>query len=191
MKNIVVSLKILGVFTLLTGMVYPLLVWAVGQTLFNKQANGSLIYEHNKLIGSELIGQPTDTSIYFSPRPSAIGYNPLPSGGSNWGLTNTKLKQAFVQRKQHFAAQNAIDTLHQSVPAEMLFASASGLDPHISPQAALLQVDKVANARHFTTTQRQQLLKAVNENTKGRQLGIFGEPTVNVLLLNLAVDKIK
>lgn len=191
MKNIVVSLKILGVFTLLTGILYPMLVWALGQTLFNKQANGSLIYEHNKLLGSALIGQPTDTSIYFTSRPSAIGYNPLPSGGSNWGLTNAKLKQAFAQRKQTFASQNGIDTLRQTLPAEMLFASASGLDPHISPQAALFQVDKVANARHFSATQRKQLLEAVQQNTEGRQLGILGEARVNVLLLNLALDKIK
>lgn len=144
----------------------------------------------NKIIGSKLIGQQFDSIIYFIPRPSAISYNPLPSGGSNYGLTNSKLKQQVDERKRHFIEFNQLDSLTQ-IPAEMLFASASGLDPHISKQSALLQVNRIANARNFDSAKKQQLIDCVNRLTEKPQILVLGEERVNVLLLNLEVDKLK
>ena len=145
---------------------------------------------NNKIIGSELIGQQFDSTIYFTSRPSAISYNPLPSGGSNYGLTNSKLKQLVMERKQHFIELNQLDSLNE-IPSEMLFASASGLDPHISRQSALLQVNRIANSRNFNTAQKQQLIVIVNRITEKPQILVLGKERVNVLLLNLELDKIK
>lgn len=190
MKTIIISLKIFLLFTVLTGIIYPLFVTGFAQLLFPSKANGSLIIKDNKIIGSELIGQQFDSTIYFTSRPSAISYNPLPSGGSNYGLTNSKLKQQVDERKQHFIEFNQLDSLTQ-IPAEMLFASASGLDPHISKQSALLQVNRIANARNFGIAQKQQLIACVNSLTEKPQILVLGEERVNVLLLNLELDKLK
>jgi potassium-transporting ATPase KdpC subunit len=190
MKTFIISLKTLLFFTVLTGIIYPLFVTGVAQSIFPAKANGSLIIKDNKAIGSELIGQQFDSAIYFTSRPSAISYNPLPSGGSNYGLTNSKLKELVNQRKQQFIAFNQLDSL-TAIPSEMLFASASGLDPHISVKAALLQVNRIAKARNFNTTQKQQLFQCIKQQTEAPQLLVLGEERVNVLLLNLEVDKIK
>jgi potassium-transporting ATPase KdpC subunit len=190
MKTLVISLKIFLFFTVLTGIIYPLLVTGIAQIVFPAKANGSLIFKNNQLIGSELIGQQFDSVIYFSSRPSAVSYNPLPSGGSNYGLTNVKLKNLVDERKYKFIDINQLDSL-TAIPSEMLFASASGLDPHISPDAALLQVDRIAKARNFNTEQKQKLMQIVKENTKGPQYLCLGEDRINVLLLNLRVDEIK
>ena len=190
MKTFGIALKIFLVFTILTGIVYPLLVMGIAQVVFPHQANGSLILKDNKIIGSELIGQQSDSTIYFTSRPSAIGNNPLPSGGSNYGLTSKKLKDQFVERKNRFIAFNQLDK-NAEVPSEMLFASASGLDPHISPEAALLQINRIAKARYFNNTQKQRLKALVAEMTEAPQLGCLGESRVNVLLLNIALDKLR
>lgn len=190
MKTVIISLKILLFFTGLTGIFYPLFIHGVSQLLFPSKANGSLLYKDQKIIGSELIGQQFDSTIYFISRPSAISYNPLPSGGSNYGLTNSKLKQQVVERKQHFIAFNQLDSLTE-IPAEMLFASASGLDPHISKQSALLQVNRIANARNYSVGQKQKLIASVNYLTEKPQILILGEERVNVLLLNLELDNLK
>jgi potassium-transporting ATPase KdpC subunit len=190
MKTIIISLKIFLFFTVLTGIIYPLLVTGVAQALFPSKANGSLIYKDQKIIGSELIGQQFDSTIYFTPRPSAILYNPLPSGGSNYGLTNSKLKQQVDERKQHFIEFNQLDSITE-IPAEMLFASASGLDPHISRQSALLQVNRISNARHFNAVQKQNLIACVNRLTEKPQIKVLGEERVNVLLLNLELNKLQ
>jgi potassium-transporting ATPase KdpC subunit len=190
MKTIIISLKIFLFFTVLTGVIYPLFVTGFAQLVFRSKANGSLVIMDNKIIGSELIGQQFDSTIYFSSRPSAISYNPLPSGGSNYGLSNTKLKQQVVERKQHFIQFNQLDSLTE-LPAEMLFASASGLDPHISKQSALLQVNRIATARNYGVAQKQQLIACVNRLTEKPQILVLGEERVNVLLLNLELDKLK
>ena len=190
MKTLIISLKIFLFFTVLTGVLYPLFVTGIAQVVFPAKANGSLLIKDNKKIGSELIGQQFDSTIYFSSRPSAISYNPLPSGGSNYGLTNSKLKQQVIERKQHFIKFNQLDSLSQ-IPAEMLFASASGLDPHISKQSALLQVNRIATARNFNVAQKQQLIACVNRLTEKPQILVLGEERVNVLLLNLELDKIR
>lgn len=190
MKTFGIALKIFLVFTILTGILYPLLVTGIAQVVFPHQANGSLILKDNKIIGSELIGQQFDSTIYFSSRPSAIGNNPLPSGGSNLGLTSAKLKAQVTERRNKFITFNQLDR-NTEVPSEMLFASASGLDPHISPEAARLQINRIATARHFSNTQKERVKALVAEMTEGPQLGCLGESRVNVLLLNIALDNVK
>ena len=190
MKTLSIAIKIFLVFTILTGVLYPLLVTGIAQIVFPHQADGSLILKDNKIIGSELIGEQFDNTIYFTSRPSATGNNPLPSGGSNYGLTNVKLKAQVTERKTKFIAFNQLDK-NAEVPSEMLFASASGLDPHISPEAAQLQINRIARARYFNDTQKQKLKTLVAEMSEAPQLMCLGENRVNVLLLNIALDKLK
>lgn len=189
MKTLIVSIKIFLFFTLLTGIIYPLFITGVTQIVFPAKANGSLITRNDKVIGSELIGQQFDSTIYFSSRPSVISYKPIPSGGSNYGPTNIKLKNLVVERKKQFIAFNQLDSL-AVIPSEMLFASASGLDPHISPNAALLQVDRVAKARGFDSSHAQQLVNLINRQTENLQFSLLGEPRINVLILNIELDKL-
>ena len=190
MKTIIISLKLFFLFTLLLGLAYPLLITGVAQIAFPEKANGSLILRDNKIIGSELIGQQFDSATYFWPRPSAINYNPIPSGGSNYALTNSKLREIVYHRKQQFITSNFLDST-VIIPSEMLFASASGLDPHISKKAALLQVNRIAKARKFNSIQQQKLLECVEKFTEAPQYLVLGIERVNVLLLNLEIDKIK
>ncbi len=189
MKTLIVSVKTFLLFTILTGVIYPLFITGVAQLLFPAKANGSLIIKDHKVIGSELIGQQFDSTIYFSSRPSAVSYNPLPSGGSNYGLTNVILKKQVSERKKQFLVFNGLDSL-TVIPSEMLFASASGLDPHISPKAALIQVNRIANARGFNSSQKQQLIDLIYDKTEQPQFSLFGEPRVNVLILNIEIEKI-
>jgi len=190
MKTLKISLKIFLFFTILTGIVYPLFITGVAQLIFPVKANGSLIVKNNIIIGSKLIGQQFDSIIYFSSRPSAISYNPLPSGGSNYGLTNSKLKELVSERKKQFIAFNQLDSL-TVIPSEMLFASASGLDPHISHEAVMLQFDRIVNARNFNTVQIQKLKQCIEQQTEKPQFFCLGETSVNVFLLNLEIDKIQ
>jgi K+-transporting ATPase ATPase C chain len=181
-------MKIFLFFTVLTGIVYPLLVTCITQVAFHEKANGSLIVFDNRTIGSSLIGQQFDSSRYFISRPSAILYDPLPSGASNYGLTNARLKNLVEGRKRKFIDFNQLDS-STVIPSEMLFASASGIDPHISQKAALLQVDRIAKARNFNTAEKQDLLQKVVSLTEEPQFSILGEERVNVLILNLELDK--
>lgn len=190
MKTLSIALKIFLLFTVLTGIVYPLLVTGIAQVVFPHQANGSLILKDNKLIGSELIGQKFDSTIYFSSRPSAIENNPIPSGGSNYGLTSAKLKAQVTERKSKFIKFNQLEQ-NAEIPSDMLFASASGLDPHISPEAADLQINRIAKARNFSNVQKQKLKTLVEKMSESPQLAFLGENRVNVLLLNIALDKLK
>ncbi|NTV84795.1 MAG: K(+)-transporting ATPase subunit C, partial [Bacteroidales bacterium] len=144
----IIAIKFLLIMTVLTGVIYPFFMTGVAQLVFPAKANGSLVKAGGKNIGSELIGQKFDSSIYFWSRPSAIDYNPIPSGASNLGPTSDELKKQVEERRRLFATNNSIaDT--SAIPKEMLFASASGLDPHISPEAALLQLKRVALARNL------------------------------------------
>jgi K+-transporting ATPase ATPase C chain len=187
MKSFITALKIFLVLTVLTGIIYPVIVTGIAQVAFPVKANGSLISADRKTIGSELIGQEFDSAIYFSSRPSIIYYNPLPSGGSNYGLTNSKLKNLVSERRKQFLAFNQLDSL-TDIPSEMLFASASGLDPHISQKAAFLQVDRVANARNFNAAQKQNLVQMIKSLTETPQFIVLGKERVNVLLLNLELN---
>lgn len=187
--QILISIKIFALFTILLGLVYPLFITGIAQLTFPEKANGSLIIQNNKLIGSELIGQKFDSTIYFSSRPSVIDYNPLPSGASNLGPTSSKLKQQVADRKELWVKSNPI-TDPENIPSEMLFASASGLDPHISPKAALLQVDCIAEVRQLSDDTKQKLIQTVKELSESPQFGFLGEDRINVLLLNIELDKL-
>jgi len=186
----IIAIKILLVMTVLTGLIYPFFMTGVAQLAFPAKANGSLVKEGDKIIGSELIGQKFDSSIYFWPRPSAIDYNPIPSGASNLGPTSDKLKKQVEERRRLFATNNSI-TDTSAIPKEMLFASGSGLDPHISPEAALLQVRRVAMARKLNEAQKQKVEQLIKNKTQEPQFLLFGEPRINVFKLNLALDSIK
>lgn len=175
---------------LLTGVVYPLTMTGISQLLFHHKANGSLIFKGNTLIGSELIGQQFDSSIYFWSRPSAIKYNPLPSSGSNFGPSSDKLKNLVSERRALWLnATNQVGNI--DIPAEMIFASASGLDPEISPKAALAQADRVAFSRSYTNRQKKQMMQIISGLSKKPQYLVFGEPRINVFELNLSIDSIR
>lgn len=181
--------SMLLVMTLITGIAYPLLATGVAQMLFPHQANGSLIEKNGKPIGSELIGQNFDDPKYFWGRPSATApqpFNGTASNGSNQGPTNPALRDAVQQRID--ALRKADPGNAAPVPADLVTASGSGLDPDISPAAARYQMARVARMRHLSVVQVQEL---VAKFTQGRQLGFLGEPRVNVLQLNLALDGVQ
>lgn len=185
-KHIKPALLMLLFFTALTGVVYPLAVTLFAQTLFPGQANGSLLGSDEQPLGSELIGQAFNRPEYFWGRPSAtspVPYNGGASGGSNQGPTNPALIDAVQARIK--ALRDADPENTQQVPVDLVTASASGLDPHISPAAAAYQISRVAKARHLS---RDSVLDLVEHYTEPRQWGILGESRVNVLKLNLALD---
>lgn len=171
----------------LTGLAYPGIVTGLAQLLFPRQANGSLLEVDGRVVGSELIGQPFNRPEYFHPRPSAAGsgYDAAASAGTNKGPTDRKLADTLI-------AGNVARVIEEDgaergrIPADMVTASASGLDPHISPSNAQLQVTRVARARGVSPEAVAALMR---QHTEGRQFGILGEPRVNVLLLNLALDR--
>ena len=187
MKQFKTSILSLGVLILGTGLLYPLAITAIGQTFFPRTANGSLIYGRDgKPIGSHLIGQPFDDPKYFWSRPSATGpfpYNAAASSGSNLGPTNESLLKTVHDR---------VDALHKAdpdnknpIPVDLVTASGSGLDPHISPAAALYQVKRVAHLRAMSESTLEEMIQ---RHTQGRLFGLLGEPAVNVLELNLELD---
>lgn len=187
MKELKPAILMFVVFTIICGGIYPAVVTGIASVAFPRQAKGSFITDKSgKEIGSALIGQPFSDTKYFWPRPSAtpeFGYNPTASGGSNSGPTNPGFIKTVGDR---------VKALHDtgitgSVPADLVEASASGLDPHITPEAAKVQIARVAKARGMTM---EELKKLVAAHTEDRQLGFLGEPRVNVLELNLELDKL-
>lgn len=172
------------VLTFLTGVLYPLLVTAISNAVFFEKAAGSLVRSGENFVGSELIGQKFESPRYFHSRPSAVEYNPLPSGGSNLGLTSADLKKIVDERTAKLTADNPGAG---SPPADLLFASGSGLDPHISVAAADFQTARVARVRVLDVS---AVHKIVNDLTERRQFDMLGEPRVNVLRLNLAIDEL-
>lgn len=185
MKHLLTSIKILLFFTIVLGFAYPIVMTKISQLLFPNNSNGAILSRDGQIIGSKLIGQNFEKPEYFWSRPSAISYNPLPSGGSNQGQSSKSLKQSYDERRAKILSTNPGAG---EPPQDLLFASASGLDPHISPKAAIFQINRVARARSMSINEVEKLVK---EYAKGRQWGIFGEPTVNVLSLNIALDKMQ
>jgi len=182
-KNLIVAIRFTVVTTIVFGLGYPLLVTGLSQWLFPKQANGSLIVKDGQVIGSRLIAQGFSSDKYFHPRPSAAGngYDPTASGGSNLGPTN----QTLVTRVQQDVAKWQRENPGMPIPADLVTTSGSGLDPDISPASAEFQVTRVAKARGISA---EELRRIVAKHTQPRQYGIFGEPRVNVLELNLDLD---
>jgi K+-transporting ATPase ATPase C chain len=186
LKILFPALRMLLVLTIITGVAYPLVITAAAQVLFPTQANGSLILNGETVIGSSLIGQNMNGDVrYFWSRPSAINYAPMPSGGSNLAPTSATLQTAVAERADVFITSNSLTTASGLVPAEMVFASGSGLDPHISPAAARLQAGRVAAARGLDAA---QVLALIDGLVEAPQWGFLGQERVNVLLLNLALD---
>jgi len=184
MKTVWISIRMLATLSVLTGLIYPLMMTGVAQWFFPHQANGSMIMEHDSTVGSALVGQAFNSDRYFWPRPSAVGYKPLPSGGTNLGPTAASLRDSVAARAARFGTPVA------QVPSDLLEASGSGLDPHISPEAALFQIDRILEARAQAVTKRSDLETLVRSHTESPQFGLLGEPRVNVLELNLALDSL-
>jgi K+-transporting ATPase ATPase C chain len=186
LKELKPALLMLAVLTAVTGLVYPLLVTGVAQGVFPHQANGSLIEKDGKVVGSTLVGQPFSDPKYFWGRPSATGpvpYNAGASGGSNQGPLNPALEEAVKARMEALKAADPGNPL--PIPVDLVTASASGLDPHISPAAAEYQIGRIAHARGLDVGAVRAL---VARHTERRTFGMLGEPRVNVLQLNLALD---
>jgi potassium-transporting ATPase KdpC subunit len=180
------AIVVLVLLSAVTGLAYPALVTVIARVVFPTQATGSLIVRNGKVMGSRLIGQPFDDPRYFWGRPSATGpfpYNGASSSGSNLGPTNLDLTTAVAQRVEALRAADPGNTA--SVPVDLVTASGSGLDPHISPAGALYQIERVARARNVDQAIVRRL---VEQHTEGRPLGLLGEPRINVLALNLALD---
>jgi K+-transporting ATPase ATPase C chain len=180
-KNLITAFLMTIATTVLLGIIYPLVVTGLAQVLFPKQANGQLIEKGGKVIGSRLIGQAFTGPSYFHSRPSAVSYDAANSNGSQWGPTNQKL----IDRVKGDVAAAQAENPGQAVPIDLVTASASGLDPDITPAAAEFQVARVAKARGLS---EEAVRRAVQRHTQPRQFGFLGEPRVNVLELNLDLD---
>jgi K+-transporting ATPase ATPase C chain len=189
LRNIIISLRALLVLSILLCGIYPMMIWAIGQTLFSGSANGSIIRNRDGIVvGSGMIAQGFADTCYFQPRPSAAGsgYDAAASGGSNLGPLSKKLADQIQDRIRAYRAMNHVDN-SVLIPADAVTASGSGLDPDISNANAMLQASRVANARHLD---EQTVIRLIKEQTRKRQFGFLGEPRLNVLKLNLSLDRI-
>lgn len=189
MKTLIISIKAIIFFTILTGIIYPLVVFGIGKLFFPSQMNGSLISKNSKIIGSELIGQKFESPIYFHSRPSAVNYEPMPSSGSNLGPTSSTLKHIVDSLKKSFIEYNGLPS-NTDVPPDAIFSSASGIDPHISYENASLQIGRIVKARGFNSDKKNKLEELVKKMVENPQLGFLGEARINVVKLNIELDKL-
>lgn len=188
-RQFLIAIKIFLLMTFLTGIVYTAMITAFASVVFPGKAAGSLVVREGKIKGSELMGQQTSDLRYFWPRPSVSNYDPMLSSGSNLGSSSKKLKEQVAERKSRFIMLNQLpDSI--SIPVEMLTASASGLDPHISPRAALLQTERIAKARKLNSSEKERLIRLIEQTTEKPQFNLLGEERVNVLKLNLKIDSL-
>lgn len=183
-----IACKVFFFMTLLLGCIYSFLITGIATIAMPYQAHGSLVYSDGKLRGSELIVQPFTGEQYFWPRPSALNYNTLRSYGSNLGPTNRELKKQVEQRAQRLAESHATHSL--SLPVDMLYASGSGLDPHISVESAYFQIERVARTRALSPQEEEKLRHLIDENIEGKT-GLLGPRHINVFLLNKQLDQKK
>lgn len=189
MTNFRSALKMFLWMTVLTGCLYPFVITEVVAVIMPRKSTGSLIRVQGKTVGSALIAQKFTSNKYFWPRPSAVGYDPLHSGGSNLGPTSAALKKAVDERRNLILHVHG-NIIPETIPSELLYASGSGLDPHISPEAAFFQIDRIVKARGMHSEAGQKMLQElINSMVEERKYGFFGERYVNVLLLNIALDE--
>lgn len=187
MKTLIQAIKVLLFMTILTGAAYPLLVTGAAALIYPHRAEGSIIERNGRPIGSALIGQGFSNPKYFQPRPSATGYGAMPSGASNLGPTSKALMGVIAERRRTLRAANGIDA---EVPVDLLFASASGLDPHMTPAAARHQVDRIVSNRRLDGRAKTDIFLLIDRLTEPPAFALLGEPRINVLLLNLALDSL-
>ena len=189
MKTFLISLKVFLILTIITGVIYPLSINLIGNIIFPNQSKGSLINKDGKVIGSELIGQKFDSTIYFHSRPSAIDNQPMPSGGSNLGPTSTALKQRMDSLSNAFITYNGLPN-NTLVPIDAITASGSGIDPHISFENANFQIERICKARGFDEVKKNKLKGLLNDLTEKPTFGFLGDTRINVLKLNMELDKL-
>lgn len=181
------ALRLFLFLALITGIIYPLIITGLALLTMPIRAGGNLVYHQGKIVGSQLIAQKFEGNGYFWPRPSAIDYQPLPSGASNLGPTSAKLKNLIDSRKSILVKANQVD--ESLIPSECLYASGSGIDPHISLHSAYFQIERIIKARKLAPEQgRKMLERLINHLTIKRRFGLLGIPCVNVLLLNISLD---
>lgn len=189
-KDIILkSVKVLLLFTIITGIIYPLAITGIGQILFPYKSNGSLISLDNKVIGSELIAQKFEKDKYLQSRPSFTDFTSMPSGGSNLAIASLNYKDKSDSMCNSFKEKNLLPK-ESPVPSEMMSYSASGNDPHISKNAVLMQVNRILKARNFDDNKKVKLLNIIDTFTEKPQFGILGEERINVLMINLEIDKL-
>ena len=191
MKTVLTVLRILLIMTLLTGLIYPMTITGITHFLVPAKAGGSIVSLNGTPRGSSLIAQKFTMERYFWPRPSACDYSTVPSGGENRGLTNRELKESYDDRMKYWISVIEKDENREnnwSVPGDMLFASGSGLDPHISQGSAYMQMERVARSRGFSQKQVLLLKELIEKRTEKPILGFIGQPVINVLLLNIDLD---
>ena len=186
------AIKLFVILTIITGVLYPLAITLFANVFYPDKSKGSMVVKEGKMIDSELIGQKFVSDKYFWAKPSAVDYNPMPSGGSNFGPTSKALLDLVNARKDTILKHNFIASPYlQKIPKDLLFASASGVDPDISPEAAFFQIDRIAKARNYNAIQKKELNNLVENIILYPQFGLFGMPRVNVFLLNIKLDELK
>ena len=189
MNLIIKSIKLLLFMTILLGLIYPVFIFLIAKITYPDKSAGSFIQTGGNIIGSELIAQKFDSSIYFQPRPSAIDYQPMPSGASNLGPTSLQLKNISDSLRLAYLQKNNLPE-NTKVPTDAIFASGSGIDPHISYLNAIMQSNRVAASRNFNDSKKKQLNDLIIKLTENPQFGFLGEQRINVLLLNIELDKL-
>jgi len=190
MKSLFQAVILFILLAIITGVIYPLFITGIARIFFSHKSQGSIIFKNGKLIGSELIAQKFTSNRYFWSRPSAVDYQTIPSGASNLGFTSKTLRNILNERRNFQIKTNQLPD-NTTVPLDLLFASGSGLDPHITPEAAYFQVKRIIKSRNFNNSQQKELYKLVQNSIEYPQFGFLGESKINVFLLNMKLDELR